>query len=62
MKHIADKPHDTGAGRVLHFTRHERESGLHPAVASLHARPRDKDSADNRRIREFARIARGQLV
>lgn len=62
MKHIADKSHETGTGRILHFTQHERESGLHPAVASLHARSRNEDAQDTRRIREFARIERGQLV
>lgn len=62
MKHIADKPHETGAGRILHFTQQERESGMHPAVTSLHARSRNDDTQDKRRIREFARIERGQLV
>lgn len=62
MKHIADKQHETGAGRVLHFTQHEREAGLHPAVASLHTRSRDEATENARRLREFARIERGQLV
>lgn len=60
MKHIADKPHATGAGRILHFTQQERESGLHPAVASLHARSRSEDAQQTHRIREFTRIERGQ--
>ena len=62
MKHVADKQHETGAGRILHFTRHERESGLHPAVARLLARARNENAQATRRIREFARIERGQQV
>lgn len=62
MKHIADKPHETGAGRILHFTQQERESGMHPAVTSLHARSRNDDTQHKLRIREFTRIERGQLA
>ncbi len=62
MKHIADKIHDTGAGRVQNFTRQERESGLHPAIAQLHARPHGRDEKSDRRIAEFTRIERGRQV
>ncbi|HWL57818.1 MAG TPA: hypothetical protein VNQ78_14235 [Paracoccus sp. (in: a-proteobacteria)] len=61
-RHIADKQHETGAGRVQNFTRQERESGTHPAVVSLLARPRKVDDQGGRRISEFVRIERGRLT
>ena len=59
-RHIADKPHASGPGRLRNFIRQDRESGLHPAVAALHARARKSGDADNRRLAEYARIERGQ--
>lgn len=59
MKHIADKPHHTGPGRVQNFARHEREAGLHPAVVALHARRHLRNDKTDRRMVEFARIERG---
>lgn len=58
MKHIADKPHQTGPGRVRNFTQQERESGLHPAVVALHSRNHTRDEASDRRMAEFTRIER----
>lgn len=60
MKHIADKPHQTGPGRVRNFTQHERETGLHPAIVALHARKHLRDDKTDRRMVEFTRIERGQ--
>ncbi|MFT4012014.1 MAG: hypothetical protein QM682_01190 [Paracoccus sp. (in: a-proteobacteria)] len=62
MKHIADKPHRTSAGRILNFIRQDRESGLHPAVAALHARPRRDEAKADHRMQEFTRIERGRTA
>ena len=43
------------------FTRQERESGIHPAIQTLHARPASR-SDSNRRAEEFTRIERGRAV
>lgn len=61
-KHIADHVRDRGESRTRNYTRQERESGTHPTVASLRIRPRQRDSAVNRRATEFARIERGHQV
>lgn len=61
-KHIADKQHASGPGRMRNFTRHERESGLHPAIAALHSRPRIGAVSDARRVAEYTRIERGRRV
>ena len=58
-RHLADHGHAVANGRVRDFTRHERESGLHPAVATLHRRPHGRDEDVNRRTAEYLRIARG---
>ena len=59
MKHIADKPHQTGAGRILNFVQQDRQSGLHPAIQALHARPVANARDATRRVAEYARIERG---
>ncbi|MTH76771.1 hypothetical protein [Paracoccus aestuariivivens] len=61
-KHIADKSHETGSGRIRNFTQQEREQGMHPSVAMLHARPTRTDVQDGRRVAEFMRIDRGHRV
>lgn len=60
-KHIIDNTHQTGSGRVEHFTRQEREQGLHPATQALHARPKERSDTD-RRVAEFTRIERGKTA
>lgn len=60
-KHIIDNTHQTGPGRVEHFTRQEREQGLHPAIEALHARPKERQETD-RRVAEFTRIERGKTA
>ena len=59
-KHITDKPNETGPGRVRHFTQHERESGVHPAISALHSRPKQRDDEGDKRMAEFTRIERGE--
>lgn len=61
-RHIADKKHEHGPGRIRNFTQQERESGLHPAITALHVRPKPVLSKDGRRVSEYARIERGQRV
>ncbi|CAM3283000.1 hypothetical protein SAMN04488021_14523 [Paracoccus aminovorans] len=61
-RHIADQPRANGSSRTRNFTRQERESGLHPAIAALRMRPRARDESGNRRAAEFARIERGRQV
>lgn len=62
-RHIADRSRDDGSGRTRNYTRQERESGLHPAIAALRMRPRARSSEEtNRRAAEFARIERGYRV
>jgi len=61
-RHIADRSDEDSRGRTRHYTRQERESGLHPAVAALRMRPRARSDAANRRATEFARIERGHHV
>ncbi|KGJ08163.1 hypothetical protein EQ718_04600 [Paracoccus versutus] len=62
-RHIADRSHENSSGRTQYYTRQERESGLHPAIAALRMRPRVRSSEEaNRRAAEFARIERGHRV
>ncbi|MFC3570793.1 hypothetical protein [Paracoccus sp. TOH] len=61
-RHLADRSHETSAGRTQYYTRQERESGTHPAIAALRMRPRARSEATNRRAAEFARIERGHQV
>ena len=58
-KPITDQPQAKGAARLREFTRHERESGTHPAIAMLRSRPQTR-SEENRKVVEYARIERGQ--
>lgn len=59
-KPITDQPQTQGATRLREFTRHERESGTHPAIEILRTRPQMRGE-ENRRFREYARIERGQM-
>lgn len=59
-KHISDQPRTQHGARLREFTRQERESGTHPAVAILRARPKSRGE-DNRKTAEFLRIERGQM-
>ncbi|MDS9466643.1 hypothetical protein RGQ15_03490 [Paracoccus sp. MBLB3053] len=65
-RHIADKTHETGSGRVRNYTRQERESAQHPSIRALHSRPKKtagkEDAASGRRVAEYARIERGHTV
>ncbi|TRW99327.1 hypothetical protein FNJ84_01245 [Paracoccus sp. M683] len=60
-KHVGDQPRDHGTARLREYTRQERESGTHPAVAALHSRPKDR-SGDGRKTAEYARIERGHTT
>ncbi len=61
-RHIAD--HDRGAGsRLGRFTaiaRKAQPEGSHPAAKAALRKP--AATAENRRLREFIRIARGHLA
>lgn len=59
-KHITDQPRGRDNTRMREFLRQERESGTHPAIEALRARPQMR-SEDNRRMVEFARIERDQM-
>lgn len=59
-KPITDKPDGKGTARLREFTRHERESGTHPAIEALRSRPQMRGE-ENRRFVEYARIERGQM-
>ena len=62
-RHIADRSRAIGASRILNYTRQDRETGMHPAIAALRMRPRVRSSEEaNRRAAEFARIERGHRV
>lgn len=62
---MSDRPSshesDTIHARLREFTRQERESGTHPAINELRARPKER-SAENRKMAEFLRIERGHQV
>lgn len=57
-----DQPRDAGSGRVQNYLQQDRESGIHPAIQSLHRQPHARDEETNRRAAEFARIERGHSV
>ena len=59
-RHIADHMRESGSSRTRNFTRQERESGTHPAIAALRMRPRSRDESGHRRAAEFARFERGR--
>lgn len=60
-KHISDQPRSHRGLRLREYTRQERESGIHPAIAALRSRPQKRDSA-SRKIAEYMRIERGRMV
>lgn len=60
-KHISDQDRVQGSGRLREFVRTEREAGPHAAVEKLRARPQTR-GAENRKLSEFTRIARGQVT
>lgn len=60
-KQITDKPRTQGAARLREFTRHERESGTHPAIEALRSRPKMRGE-ENRRVVEYTRIERGRTI
>ncbi|MDT1060708.1 hypothetical protein RM190_02495 [Paracoccus sp. CPCC 101403] len=59
-RHIADRQHETGAGRIRNFTRQDREATIHPAIQRLLTRRKQEDAGGGRRMAEFLRIERGQ--
>lgn len=59
-KPASDKSEPRGTTRLREFTRHERESGMHPAIEALRSRPVTRGDA-NRKIVEYARIERGRM-
>lgn len=61
MKHVSDQPRGHGAARMREFTRQDREAGQHPAIATLHSRPKTRGD-ENRKTSEFLRIDRGRLA
>ncbi|KGJ04334.1 hypothetical protein SAMN04487972_11370 [Paracoccus halophilus] len=60
-KHISDRPRSQAHLRLREFTRHERESAVHPAVLALRNRPKLR-SQDSRKAAEFLRIDRGRTA
>lgn len=60
-KHVSDQPRSNDGARLREYTRQERESGIHPSVAALHSRAKNRDD-DGRKAKEYARIERGQTV
>ncbi|MDB6181268.1 hypothetical protein [Paracoccus fistulariae] len=56
-KHDLEQVH-AGNARLREFTRQERESGVHPYIAALRSRPKDRP-ADGRKLSEYTRIERG---
>lgn len=59
-KPVRDIPHEKDMIRLREFTRHERESGIHPAVVALWSRPQTRGET-NRKAVEYTRIERGRL-
>ena len=59
-KPVSDTSEPRGATRLREFTRHERESGMHPAIMALRSRPAAR-AEENRKFVEYARIERGQM-
>lgn len=62
MNKDAATPDKPEGSRLKNFTRHERESGLHPAIRALHSRPVSRDPAQNTRAVHYTRIQRGWQV
>lgn len=62
-RHVADRRETTGNSRLKRFAEIERAhgpEGSHPAAKALHGRPTDRSEAS--RMRQFARIDRGQTA
>ncbi|WP_347137992.1 hypothetical protein [Paracoccus sp. SSK6] len=59
-KPISDRPEEKGTIRLREFTRQDRESGIHPAIMALRARPQTRGEV-NRKAVEYARIERGHM-
>lgn len=59
-KPVSDKTEPLGTARLREFTRHERESGMHPAIMALRSRPATR-AEENRKFVEYARIERGHM-
>ena len=63
---MSDQDHSAlsppGTRRIASYLQQDRESGLHPAVQTLHQRPAARRADANRRVVEFARIERGHSV
>ncbi|MBO9453600.1 hypothetical protein J7376_10640 [Paracoccus sp. R12_1] len=60
-KHISDQPRAHAGTRLREYTRQEREAGMHPAVATLRARPQTRGQ-ENRKTAEYLRIERDRLA
>ena len=59
---ISDQAQQSDGGtRLREYTRQERESGMHPAIATLRSRPQTRGE-ENRKTAEFLRIARGRTT
>lgn len=56
-KHISDQPRESAGAKMREFATRDRESGLHPAIRALHARPSERDETS--RVSEYTRIERG---
>jgi len=62
-RHVADQRKPDQGGRLKNYLDVERgagEEGSHPATRALHERPAGRSEAA--RMREFARIERGQTA
>lgn len=59
-KTLTDHERSTGNGRVRAYVAQERESGIHPAISTLHRRPHERAGEESRKTSEYARIERGQ--
>jgi hypothetical protein len=62
-RHVADKRKPDQGGRLKNYLEVERATGAegsHPASRALHARPAGR--SETARLREFARIERGQTA
>ncbi|WBU63678.1 hypothetical protein [Paracoccus aerodenitrificans] len=58
-KSTFDHERSNSNGRMRSYVAQDRESGVHPAIETLHRRPRSRDSGENPKAREYARIERG---
>ena len=59
---ISDQARQSDGGvRLREYTRQERRSGMHPAIAALRSRPKVRGE-ENRKAAEFLRIERGHTA